>query len=98
MIYISGKITGLDQMEARIKFTEAEIFLSNQYPNEVIINPFRINEDLGTMGTYADYMKNDISFLIKCNLACFLPNWRDSAGAQLEHAIAEACNITIKYL
>lgn len=98
MIYISGKITGLDQMEARKMFTEAEMFLKNSHPKEIIINPFHINEDLIPNGTYAEYMKNDIKYLIDCHTACFLPNWKLSAGAQLEHSIAEACGITIKYL
>lgn len=95
-IYISGKIT--DNPDWKEQFKIAEMKLKAQ--GYVVVNPAFIAEELekeNPTPTYKDYLQADLRILLICNCIYMLPNWHDSKGAKLEHAIAEALEMEIIY-
>lgn len=93
-VYISGKITGLVHEEAFRKFESAEKVLSALGHEPV--NPMKLFAPDPVM-TWRDYMVKDIQALFECSAIYMLTNWRDSAGARIEHAIAVETKIKILY-
>ncbi len=61
---------------------------------------FLINQELISSGegTWNQYMKNDITNLVRCDEIHFLPDWKDSKGCQVEHYLAEKIGIKIVYI
>lgn len=47
---------------------------------------------------WGEYMRLCIRYLMKCDVAYFLPDWQDSRGAKVEHQLCVDLGITIKYL
>ena len=85
-IYFSGKITGLDLLEAHQMFQKAESHLIQKYDCE-IINPMKeIPYEKGK--TWEQYMIDDIKLLFDCDAIYMLENWKESKGARIEFAIA----------
>jgi hypothetical protein len=39
---------------------------------------------------WADYLRDDLGLLLKCDGVALLTGWRDSKGANLEHHVAQA--------
>lgn len=94
MIYISGKITGLDLSEALAKFKAAEYIIREQGGDPV--NPMEIVEaEEGK--EWEDYMREDIIILMNCTEIYMLDNWTDSRGAKIEHALAKTLKYKIHY-
>lgn len=91
-VYISGKMTGLNRVEFKKRFFEAEKMLM-QYGYDVI-NP-AILSDFNL--TYAEFMLIDTTLLTMCDAIYMLNNWRDSNGAKEELALAEAKGLKIMY-
>lgn len=93
-VYISGKITGLPIEKSKQLFATAETMLN--YSNVVPINPMK--EVPYVEGkTWEEYMLEDIKLLFGCNAVYMLPNWMDSKGARIEHAIAKEHGLQIIY-
>lgn len=92
-IYISGKITGLDNQEAWQNFESAEAHLVNKGLEP--INPMREVEGLNK--SWQDCMLADIALLFDCDAIYMLKNWQDSKGAKIEKAIAEHLGLIIHY-
>ena len=93
-IYISGRITGLDYKEAFDKFEQVENELTVK--GYEVVNPMKLvpfNKDW----SWFDYMSADIKLMEKCTHIYMLSNWRESAGASVEHEISKWKNITIIY-
>lgn len=92
-IYISGKITGLPEEEARNLFKEAfnKLFEHGYKP----INPMDLvhEHDL----SWQSYMREDLIALLKCEAIYMLKNWAGSAGAKIEHQLATDLGIKILY-
>jgi hypothetical protein len=90
-IYLSGKISGLQESEARLNFEyyankASEMFA---YPeNVIIINPFDIRPFLG-IKTWFCYMLADIYELSMCDTIFMQPNWTESRGAVIEYFFAK---------
>ncbi len=80
-VYIAGKITG--DSNYREKFDQAAGFLEQQA--FVVFNP--ANNPPGL--TNADYMRIDMAMIDSADVVYFLRDWRESAGAQLEHAYCQ---------
>jgi hypothetical protein len=57
-----------------------------------------INSDILGKGTWKQYMKNDLSILLKCDEIHMLPDWKDSKGAKIEHQLALDLGIKIVYV
>ena len=47
---------------------------------------------------WSEYMRVCIRYLMKCDVAYFLPDWKDSRGAKVEHQLCVDLGIEIKYL
>lgn len=95
-IYVSGKITGLDNW--RQIFEQAEKKLIEQ--GYFVISPRLIAEEVEIQksnATYQDYMRSDLRMLCICDSVYFLSNWQDSPGARLEHEIAVALKLNCIY-
>jgi hypothetical protein len=93
-IYIAGKITGLVYEDALRTFAEAEALLKRLGHEPV--NPMaKVSEQEGL--TWAEYMKQDIPFLLECDAIYLLPNWRDSKGARLEWYIAASLGMQVTF-
>lgn len=91
-VYISGKVTGLDQKEYRNAFNSAELFLTGLGYD--VVNPVSYTEN--PKWKWADYMKRDIKLLMDCDCICMLNGWEGSRGALMEHEIA--CKLGMKIL
>lgn len=81
-IYISGKMTGLPDL-GREMFMAAQSQLERDSRN-VILNPAVLPPGLPR----ESYMPMCLAMLDAADAVLMLPNWRDSAGARLEHDYA----------
>ena len=106
-IYIAGKITGECETpelleKCKEKFNRVAFNLLETRGNEIeyIYNPFIINAALilSGHGSWKEYMKNDLSCLIHCDEAHFLPDWKWSRGACIEHQLCLDLEIKIEYV
>lgn len=93
-IYISLPISGYDLSERRRLANAARHHLTAEHPDAEIVTPFDISERVEAMtpgASYADYMKEDIAFIIElADVVCFLVNPRltGSRGVRLEYHAA----------
>ena len=92
MIYISGKISGLDLDLARLNFEATQIKLA---PG-VTIHPFEIKPLFGT-SNWLFHMIPDIWELLWCDSIYILSNYKDSKGARIELFIAKITGKEIYY-
>lgn len=83
-IYISGKITGLPQDEARQKFADAQALL-DEIGFEAV-NP--MEQGLPADATWEQHMVKDFELLLSCDAIYMMDNWIDSKGAQIEYDVA----------
>ena len=91
-IYISGKITGIEN-EAPILFAKAEnLLLADGYET---INPMDLDHQHDK--SWHSYMKEDIKALCDCDEIFMLSNWADSKGAIIEHTIAMYLGLKVRY-
>jgi hypothetical protein len=95
MIYISGRISdhNPEVVQARLAlFDDAQATL--EAAGYVTFNPAalsRTNPDW----TYAQYMHQDLTALLRSDGVAILPGWTYSAGATLEVQIANVCHIPV---
>lgn len=76
-VYIAGKITGDENY--RLKFMKARQRLERD--GYIVISPAVLPDRL----TEADYMRICFSMIDCADAVAFLPDWKQSAGARLEH-------------
>jgi|SRR5665647_181547 len=83
-IYVSGKITGLDDAECfgNFQFISARV----KRMGFIAVNPYTL---FPKGWTWRKYMVYDIWELILCRSAYFMDNYMDSRGAKIEHRIAK---------
>ena len=91
-IYISGKITGMEE-EAALLFEQAEQELRAMGFEPV--NPMKLNHDHDK--SWESYMKVCIKALCECDIIYMLKNFNDSPGAWWEREIARRLNIKVIY-
>lgn len=85
-IFISGKVSGLDILEARALFRMANMYLLSRYCHCTCVNPMEIcHRDW----SWIHCMVVCIWDLRKCDTVAFLPNWKDSRGSRLEYRFAK---------
>lgn len=92
-VYISLPISGYDIEERKAVANAAKQWLSEMETTGEVIAPFEVCDTPGL--EYAHCMGRDIEALLGCDLAVFLPGWRDSRGCCLEHHAAEIYNLAI---
>lgn len=90
-VYISGKISGLEESEYKPFFMKAEKLLKSL--GYLTINP--IKKGIVPGYKWEDYMKDAIQELCKCDYIYLLHNWEGSEGAKIEHEIAKKLKIPV---
>jgi hypothetical protein len=92
-IYISGKITGIEE-EAFQLFQQIEtvLFIKGYTP----VNPMKLQHNNHDQSWHS-YMKTDIKALCDCDEIFMLTNWVDSKGAIIEHTIAMFLGLKVTY-
>lgn len=91
-IYISGKISGLNEQVARELFEAGAAYLRSK--GAIPVNPFDLEADQSGK-KWADYMLIDLPVLIKCHGIYMLENWTQSDGAQVEYIFAKKSDLWI---
>lgn len=86
-IYISGKISGLDIEDAKLKFLAYTMKIIKDYHPAVPINPTTIRSLFG-IEKWIFYMVADIWQLLKCDAIMLQPDWVDSRGSKIEVVVA----------
>lgn len=81
-IYLAGKITG--DPGYKQKFAAAEERL-RAWPDAVVLNPAALPAGMRA----EDYMAICLPMLLRAERVVFLPDWRESGGARIEHALCE---------
>ena len=91
VVYISGKVTGLDIEIAKQSFEEAETKLIEL--GYVVINPLKLpnNHDK----KWESYMRVCIINLALCDAIYMLDGWENSKGANLEYYLAYELKIKV---
>ena len=92
-IYLSGKITGLEQLEYELIFDLAEIIAIEEGFEPV--NPVKLNHNHDK--TWASYMKHDIKAMMDCDAILMIPNWSNSKGATTELELAYKLEMEVIY-
>lgn len=87
-VYISGKITGLSDLNApSFNRVENELIKKGYEP----FNPIKIKGENDWQ--WEDYMKPCITALMSCDYIYMIDGWETSKGAMLEMYIASLLNI-----
>ncbi len=95
-LYIAGRITGLDgdECEGNFLFAAGVIEKLGHTP----LNPFEMVDQTDDGRAYEDYLLEALAIvLVMAEGLYMLPNWRDSLGARIEHAIAVEKGMPIFY-
>ena len=98
-VYISGKMTGLEQSVYEHNFQEAELFY--RACGFEVVNPCNLSAIVlkrKPEATYEDFMKEDLKALSGCTHIAMLEGWETSPGARREKAEAKRLGLTIVYL
>lgn len=90
MIYISGKITGIEAEAAQL-FEAAENHLRSL--GKVPVNPMKLKHDHDK--TWESYMVECLMAMVECDEVYMLSNWQDSKGAKLEMEYAKQWKLKV---
>lgn len=91
-IYISGPISGgLDYEQRKRAFQAIEDMLAKQ--GHEVSNPTK--NGLPLYAPYSEHMREDLRELTRCDAIFLMEGWQQSAGCQLEYAVACACGLSI---
>ena len=90
-VYVSGKISGLDPVEAKKNFIKAELRLKHQ--GHEVMRPTCL--PLGF--SHKDYMHICYAMIDVCDAVYFLNDWKMSKGARMEHQYAKKTHKVIYY-
>lgn len=96
IIYIAGPMTGYPEHNFPAFFA-AEELLKEKFPDAQIVNPARL-DDGDTSKPWEWYMRRDIRLIADCTHVVFLPGWRKSKGASLEHCLGVALKMEMMEL
>lgn len=91
-IYISGKITGLEDVAVRHKFNSVELELRILGHN--VVNPLRITPAFGRFN-WSCHMLADLKDLVSCKAIYMLHDWKESTGARIEYRLARAIGMKV---
>lgn len=91
--YIAGKIGDLPEAEYKANFEEGkkEVKELGYAP----ISPVDLPHNHGR--TWSEYMREDLSEMLKCDFVYALRNWTQSPGAKIEVELAHSIGIVIIY-
>lgn len=92
-VYLAGKVSGLGARELSMSFGQYEVQLIRQ--GIEVVNPLNI-VDRGS--SWPSAMQICIAAMMTCDRAAFMPCWKDSEGATIEHDLAQKIKFPIEYL
>lgn len=92
MIYISGKISGMEE-QAKAIFDDAEKKLKEK--GYAVLNPMKLPHEHDK--SWVSYMVECIRAMAQCDSIFMLSNWHESRGARVEHEIALRKRMRIFY-
>lgn len=98
VVYLSGKMTGLEKSEYEKTFNRAEDFYTSC--GYSVVNPCKVAEEVARenpKASYEDYMKADLQALGGCTHIALLEGWENSNGALREKAEAKRLGLEIMY-
>jgi hypothetical protein len=98
IVYLSGKMTGLEESVYKEKFRNAELFYRSCGYN--VINPCDLSAGVLERkpdATYEDFMAEDLKAISKCTHIAMLEGWEDSPGARREKMEAERLGLEIMF-
>jgi hypothetical protein len=91
LVYISGKISGLDYKHALNNFNNAEKKLNEQGYN--VINPMKVIP-FDPDKEWIDYMELALDLMVDCDSIFSMPNWESSDGARIEKKFSKVLHLT----
>lgn len=97
-VYLSGKMTGLEESEYKENFRKAELFY--RACGYEVINPCNLSEVVLKRkpdASYEDFMAEDLRALRSCTHIALLEGWESSPGAKREKAEAKRLGLAIMY-
>lgn len=89
-VYIAGKISGDESYW--MKFAEATEKAEEMFGT--VMNPATLPEGM----TAEDYMSICIQMIFRADAVLFLPDWKESDGARLEHQLCKYIGKPVLYL
>ncbi len=97
-VFISGKMTGLTPEQYQMRFDEAACRLRTM--GYEVFDPAEggwIEQMKAAGQTYGEVLIETLKRLRECDAIYMLSNWKDSKGATVEHAYAEAIGMEMMY-
>ncbi len=91
-VYISAPISGCDLQERKDAFLRMEVILRGRGYD--VFNPLGEQNHIDGLSTH-EYMRNDITELLKCDAIILLDGWNKSAGCKCELDVAVACGLDV---
>lgn len=91
-VYLSGPISGF-LLEGRICTFRHVAEMVEKWGHNAV-NPFE--NGLPHDAEYQDHMRADLKMLLECDAILMLPDWQQSAGAQLELRVAISCGLELR--
>jgi hypothetical protein len=98
IVYLSGKMTGLEESEYKENFRNAEMFY--RACGYEVVNPCNISEIVlkrKPNASYEDFVREDLRALSECTHIAMLEGWESSPGARRERAEAERLGLEIMF-
>lgn len=90
-VYIAGKISGLDYQDAVANFHLYANLARLEFGNDIfVVLPTSI---CPIHWGWWKCMLVCLKAMLSCDIAYFMPNWRDSKGARIEHFVAQLFGI-----
>ena len=97
-VYLSGKMTGLEENVYKEEFRKAEMFYRSC--GYEVVNPCNLSEIVLKRkpdATYEDFMREDFKAISGCTHIALLEDWESSPGARRERAEAERLGLEIMF-
>jgi len=92
-VYISGPITGFAEHNARAFHAAEKLLLEQGY---IPVSPLSLPES-GGQHPHEWYIRRDIPVMLGCSGVYMLEGWSRSEGASIEHRVAKAAGLKIRY-
>lgn len=97
-VYLSGKMTGLEESVYKENFRNAELFYRSC--GYEVVNPCNLSDIVlkrKPNASYEDFMAEDLRALRSCTHIALLEGWENSPGARREKAEAERLGFAIMF-
>ena len=98
IVYLSGKMTGLEESEYKENFRNAELFY--RACGYEVVNPCNLSDIVLKRkpdATYEDFMAEDLRALRSCTHIALLEGWESSPGAKREKAEAKRLGLALMF-